>query len=43
MEKTYEIPELTFIGQAEEVVMGSIPFGIDSGNDTAPDFDFEQD
>ena len=43
MKKTYEIPELKFIGQADEVVMGSFPGGIDNGLDSAPDFDFEQD
>lgn len=43
MEKTYEAPELTFVGSADEVVMG---FGLgagDFGQLAAPDFEFEQD
>ena len=29
MQKKYEVPELTLIGQADEVVMGVSPFGDD--------------
>jgi hypothetical protein len=41
--KKFEAPELTLIGQAGEVVMGS---GLGSGDFpqlAAPDFEFEQD
>jgi hypothetical protein len=43
MEKKYEAPELTLIGQAEEVVMGSGFVGCDGGQETVGDFEFEQD
>ena len=43
MEKKYEAPELTFIGQASEVVLGSGCCGNDLAQLTAPDFEFEQD
>lgn len=43
MEKTYEAPELTLVGQAGEVVMGSGCCGGDCPLQTAPDFEFEQD
>lgn len=43
MTKTYEAPELTLIGQADEVVMGGGIGGGDMGQETAPDFEFEQD
>jgi hypothetical protein len=43
MRKTYEAPKLTLIGQAQKVVMGSGPMGLDNGQQTAPDFEFEQD
>jgi hypothetical protein len=43
MEKKYEAPELTSIGQASEVVLGSGIGGNDSPMQTAPDFEFEQD
>jgi hypothetical protein len=41
--KSYEVPELTLIGQANDIVMGA-PFGSDDmPNQGAPDFEFEQD
>jgi hypothetical protein len=43
MQKKYEAPELTLIGQANDVVMGSGGNGFDMPQQTAPDFEFEQD
>jgi hypothetical protein len=43
MQKKYEAPELTLIGQADEVVMGVANYGADYGLDNAPDFEFEED
>lgn len=43
MPKQYEVPQLTLIGQAASVVMGSNIGGLDNGNQTAPDFEFEED
>ena len=43
MQKKYEAPELTVIGHASEVVMGSGPLGGDAPLQTAPDFEFEHD
>jgi len=43
MEKRYEIPELTMIGEANEVVMGSAGSGLDFPYLIAGDFEFEQD
>jgi len=43
MQKRYEAPELTLIGQADEVVMGSTNGGVDLPNESAPDFEFEHD
>lgn len=43
MQKQYEAPELTLIGQANEVVMGSGDTGIDLPQQSASDFEFEQD
>ena len=43
MQKNYEAPELTLVGQAGEVVMGPFGCGDDSPHQTAPDFEFEQD
>jgi hypothetical protein len=43
MKKTYDAPELTLIGQANEVVMGTSGLGMDLPHETAPDFEFEQD
>ncbi|HJZ63219.1 MAG TPA: lasso RiPP family leader peptide-containing protein [Candidatus Acidoferrum sp.] len=43
MQNTYEAPELKLIGDVEDVVMGS---GLGTGdflNQSAPDFEFEQD
>jgi hypothetical protein len=44
MAKSYEAPELTLIGRADEVVWGTFPGGSDGdGTDAAWDFEFEQD
>ena len=43
MQEEYEAPELTLIGQADEVVMGSIFSGDDFPCMAAFDFEFEQD
>lgn len=43
MQKKYDAPELTLIGRADDVVMGSSTGGFDSPNQTAPDFEFEHD
>jgi len=43
MQKHYEGPELTLVGQANEVVMGSGDTGVDLPEQSAPDFEFEQD
>lgn len=43
MNKNYEAPELTLIGKADEVVMGSGLLGTDMPHLTASDFEFEQD
>ena len=43
MQKKFEAPELTLIGQADEVVMGSSVGGDDYPQQLAPDFEFEQD
>ncbi|HKR12338.1 MAG TPA: hypothetical protein VJT15_09795 [Pyrinomonadaceae bacterium] len=43
MQNKYEAPELTLIGQAEDVVMGSGLGGDDIPNQLALDFEFEQD
>jgi hypothetical protein len=43
MQKKYDAPELTLIGKAGEVVMGSAGLGGDSPWQTASDFEFEQD
>jgi hypothetical protein len=43
MQKNYEAPELTLIGQAEEVVMGTGNSGFDFPFEAAFDFEFEQD
>jgi hypothetical protein len=43
MQKQYEAPELTLIGEADEMILGfSIP-GADGLGNGAPDFEFEQD
>ena len=43
MQNKYEAPELTLVGQAEEVVLGFGLGGDDVPNQLAPDFEFEQD
>lgn len=44
MQNKYETPELSFIGEADAVVMGSGIMGDDGSNFlTALDFEFEQD
>lgn len=43
MEKRYEIPELTMIGEANDIVMGFAGSGIDFPFETITDFEFEQD
>ena len=44
MQKQYEAPELTLVGNANDVVMGSAGSGSDAGVLLgAPDFEFEQD
>jgi hypothetical protein len=43
MQKKYEVPELTLIGQADEVVMGTESVGLDAPFQSAPDFEFEHD
>ena len=43
MQKKYEAPVLSLIGQAGEVVMGMGTLGGDSPLETAPDFEFEHD
>jgi len=43
MRKTYEVPKLTIIGQANQVVMGSGPGGLEIPQHSAEDFEFEQD
>jgi hypothetical protein len=43
MQKQYEAPELTLIGEADDVVLGAVGMGDDFGFYSAPDFEFEQD
>lgn len=43
MQKKYEAPELTLIGEADEVVMGTGGVGPDIPFHGAQDFEFEQD
>ena len=43
MQNNYEAPELTFIGEANEVVMGSGIGGDDFPKQFGVDFEFEQD
>ena len=43
MQRQYEAPELTLIGQADEVVLGVGPTGDDLPGISAADFEFEQD
>jgi hypothetical protein len=41
--KKYETPEITSIGQADEVVLGAGSGGFDAPHLGAPDFEFEHD
>ena len=41
--KKYEAPEVTLVGQAGEVVMGTPGTGFDVPTQASPDFEFEQD
>ena len=43
MQNNYEAPELTLIGEANEVVMGTNGDGVDFPHEFAADFEFEQD
>ena len=43
MQNNYEAPELTLIGEANEVVMGLSGDGLDLPHEFAMDFEFEQD
>ena len=43
MQKQYEAPELTLIGQADKVVLGPGAIGLDLALESPPDFEFEQD
>jgi len=43
MQNNYEAPELTLIGEANEVVMGSNIGGNDFPKEFGIDFEFEQD
>ncbi|HTR67209.1 MAG TPA: hypothetical protein VMH85_15630 [Terriglobales bacterium] len=43
MQRQYEAPELTLIGEADKVVLGSVGMSNESFSLGAPDFEFEQD
>lgn len=43
MQNDYEAPELTLVGEAEEVVMGAGCGGDDFPMESAWDFEFQQD
>ena len=43
MQKPYEAPQLTVIGQAQHIVMGSTGLSSEGGMFGAPDFEFEHD
>jgi len=43
MQKQYEAPELTLIGEADEVILGISGFSGDFGMEGAVDFELEQD
>ncbi len=43
MQKQYEAPEFTLIGEADEVILGIGGFSGDLGMQGAQDFEFEQD
>jgi len=43
MHTQYEAPELTLVGRADEVVLGTSGPVVDMTGVAAPDFEFEQD
>jgi hypothetical protein len=43
MLKKYEAPELTLIGQANAIVMGTGDGGVDLPHESAADFEYEHD
>ena len=43
MQNNYEAPELTLIGEANEVVLGANGTGLDLPHEFGMDFEFEQD
>lgn len=43
MPKKYEAPELTLVGDAHDIVMGSGFSGTDMPHESASDFEFEPD
>ena len=43
MSNTYETPELTLVGQADDIIMGVGPGGDDFPFHSGFDFEFEQD
>jgi hypothetical protein len=43
MQKQFEAPELELIGDAEDVVMGTVGCDTEMGYLFTPDFEFEQD
>ena len=43
MQKRYETPVLTLIGEANDIVMGSGMGSFDGSLQAAPDFEFEHD
>ena len=43
MENKHEAPELTLIGQADEMILGTVGGGLDGLGMSASDFEFEQD
>jgi hypothetical protein len=43
LQNKYEVPELTLLGQADELIMGMGVNGDDWPQQTALDFEFEQD
>jgi len=43
MKNTYQAPELILIGEADDVVMGGNPAGLEGITQAAPDFEFEHD
>jgi hypothetical protein len=43
MQKQYEAPKLTLVGEADEVILGTVGGGPDGIGISAEDFEFEQD